>query len=170
LVLAFLAAVAVAVDLVRIDLVVLVDSHREGKVQEVGNLVQGEDTSLVVRHKASRGIHQVPEDHHGPIHQAGGDRMVVGMGAVDVDRREDQEDQEDHVMMDLAVVDLAEDFVIDVVVEVGLELVEDEIRSAKYTWSASYIYQISIKITYKSIIRRKATEISTRFCALGDKV
>jgi hypothetical protein len=67
--------------------------------------------------------------------------MVVGMGAVDVDRREDQED---HVMIDLAVVDLAEDFVIDVVVEVGLELVEDEIRSAKYTWSASYIYLISI--------------------------
>lgn len=122
------------------DRVVLVESHKEGKVREE-SLVQVEDTSLVERRKACQG-NQDQEDHLDPNYLAEEHRTE---GTQDVDRKEGREEgrEEDHAAAAAAVVvvavvvrlgELGEQIVVGFDVE-GLELElalpgEDESRSA----------------------------------------
>jgi hypothetical protein len=102
--------------------------------------------------------------HHDPIHQEGlGD--LEGRNSVDIAGDGRKEERPEAKVL---VGDQKEELAVDAAEEVGLE-VEDASRSVRNNGSANYPLSSSkIAIYLACKIRRKATEISTRFCALGE--
>lgn len=165
------------------DQVGLVESQKGEMVREE-SFVQVEGTSLVEHHKAYQEI-QAQEDHLDPSCRAGEDRMEDSQ---DVDRKEGQEEgqEEDHVVVvarpELVAVVLEGLVEQKGVVGLDVETFEEPVLEVALTGqdvirSAGEIGQkmsrcIAIRLMHMKllIIRRKATEISTRFCALGDKI
>ena len=141
----------------------LVESHHSQETVQEESLAQVQGTNqAVVGHKASLESRPGLEDHHDPIRQVGpeGRNLVDIVGGA---RKEVRLGPKGHLVAE----DQEGDLVVDAAERVGTE-VEDVIRSI-CNWSASCpltIIQRSNDVACK--IRRKATEISTRFCALGE--